>query len=170
MDQTVLLEVTSRERKSICDAVTVIWWMAPQGITVYSHCSHWGGRRNLWVRRLCCSWLSYSCRDTSTWPSQHQAGKAQLGALAGDVHMQDTSTGHLGLWPHVHPHRGGRPPAAVIARIQGFSMHFQKMSLHMYLNKPGTATQMFKLSFDYVFILLNKCMTVQNSIFQQNKM
>lgn len=41
-----------RERKSICDAVTVIWWMVAQVTTVYSHCSHWGGRRNLWVRRL----------------------------------------------------------------------------------------------------------------------
>lgn len=33
-------------------------------------------------------------RQESTWPSQQQAGRAKLSAMAGDLHMQDSSAQH----------------------------------------------------------------------------
>ena len=73
-DQILILEVTSRERKGICVAVTMKWWMAPQVTTVCSLCSHRGGitfiftERDKKVPQRVSRWVTYRVTCTHGTP------------------------------------------------------------------------------------------------------
>ena len=125
MDQTNILD-DKQGKKSICDAVTVTWWVASQ-VTVCSHCSHWGGRKNPWVRRLCCSWLSHSWRGKKgpAWASNRLGKQSWVPcqvtcACRTQVHSAKASD------PMCMRMGGGRPSTTVTARFQGFSWTSQR--------------------------------------------
>lgn len=109
MNQTRILGVT---RKHICDAAIVIWRMAPQGTTVCSHCSHWGGRRNPWSEDI------HGERQARPDRAGNRLG-SKLSARAGPA--QELAAFHSS------DHQASRP-----------SMDFQKMPLHVSLTKPDT--------------------------------
>lgn len=102
--QTLILEVTSRKRKGICVAVSMMWWMPPQVATVCSCCSHRGGITFIFTE---------TDKKATGW---HGGWPAHTGLQYTAPALRSVTCVHL--------HRRGSPSTAVIT---GLSVNFQKI-------------------------------------------
>lgn len=102
--------------------------------------------------------FSFTKRDKNVPPgANHRLGKRSQGPWQVDPHMQDPSAQHSTEAPG--PMAQAQEEAALPwQREQGprLPMSSHKLSFHMSLNKPGTATRMLKPSFGCLYILLTQ--------------